>query len=85
MKVAMPLLVLAHKQSFDPKTVKLLAEAFDAAWEVLLTEGVVMSDVQEARRTLAQQIIELAHNGERDPRKLRLVALDRFLHMDRSG
>jgi hypothetical protein len=80
----MPLLALAHKQSFDPDTVRLLAEAFDAAWDVLLRERVVMSDIQEARDLLAQQIIELAHRGERDPDRLRLVALDRFLHMDRA-
>lgn len=57
-------------QSFDPETITLLRAALDHAWLSLSPE-------QQARTTksyLAQRILKLAAEGERDPARLRAYA-----------
>jgi hypothetical protein len=64
-------LLLEHDHSFDPDEVALLVGAFEGALADLgLTD-------REDRVTLivAQKIIELAKDGERDPDRLRVEAI----------
>ena len=57
--------------SFDPETIKLLKAALDQAW-------LSLSSGQQAHTTksyIAQRILKLAAQGERDPVRLRSYAL----------
>jgi hypothetical protein len=57
--------------AFDPKTIKLLKAALDQAW-------LSLSPGQQAHTTksyLAQRILKLAAQGERDPARLRRYAV----------
>ena len=57
--------------SFDPETIKLLKAALDQAW-------LSLSPRQQAHTTksyLAQRILKIAAQGERDPVRLRSCAL----------
>ena len=59
--------------SYSPEQIKLMAGALDAAWEVRpSTDG---SDLQ--RLAMARRIMAAVDAGERDPEKLKLVALGR--------
>jgi hypothetical protein len=70
---------IAHPtEVFDPDAIRILTTAFDAAWQRLQNSGVGFeSDRQseQARNTLAKNIIEQARQGERDERRLRDGAL----------
>jgi hypothetical protein len=56
---------------FDPETVELLRTAVDAAWDALTP-----SRKQTVLRSeLAQRILVAAGQGERDPDRLRTIAL----------
>src|SRR5215468_4156608 len=63
---------------FSPQDVRILVAAFDAAWRSLLASGITFESDRESeavRDTLAKHIIEQAHYGERDQRRLRDGAL----------
>jgi hypothetical protein len=68
--------ILQHLRSdgfFDPEATKILTAAFDTAWQTLQTSGnVLAADYRSAatRELLAEQIIERARQGERDPIRL---------------
>jgi hypothetical protein len=66
---------------FCPETVRLLGEALDEAWRSLQTNGVYFTSRGQAEATrekLALRIIEMAKQGERDPKRLRAAALQRL-------
>ena len=70
--------------SFDPEAIKMLAAAFDDAWEAVQGSGSTLSRPPYAgaiREVLAKRIIELAQSGQTDPRRLSEDALQ-FLAMN---
>jgi hypothetical protein len=66
---------LLLRGAFDPETIATLIAAYDNAIE---------SQPASAREAIARSIIELASDGERDPRKLCLGALDLSDHGHRA-
>ena len=69
----MPIASLLADAAFDPDTVKLLASAFETAWNTVKKSGSPLAaDGQAAstRELLAKRIIEMGHKGERDGRRL---------------
>jgi hypothetical protein len=63
---------------FDRDAIRLLAGAFDDAWQQLTTAGARFADERQkemARDIIAKHIIQLARLGERDQRKLAESAL----------
>jgi hypothetical protein len=64
--------------AFDPGTVRILSDAFQAAWQSLLATGTTFHNdahVAQTREILARCIIEMAKLGERDLRRLCDAAL----------
>ena len=61
----------AEDQFFDPETINLMRTALENAWEQL------EHDMQQrtSKVTFAERILRAASNGERDPTRLRAVAL----------
>jgi len=63
-------------ESYDPETLVLLTRVFDEAWGELQTLLVVKPvDTVAIRTMLAVRIMTAARDGERDPGKLKLIAL----------
>lgn len=59
-----------HGSSFSPDTIKAMTQAFEEAVETL------PFPVSSARvQALAKNIVELASQGERDPERIKLLAL----------
>jgi hypothetical protein len=62
--------------SYDPETLKVATDAFDAAWAeyraLLLIEPV---DVATTRSVMARRIMAALGEGERDPAELKWIAL----------
>jgi hypothetical protein len=58
---------LVTNNVFDAATTKILASAFDAAWEELESSGAGERHVVETRELLAKHIMALAQRGERNP------------------
>ena len=59
--------------SFDPEAIKVLASAFDDAWEAVQRSGGALSKPAYAgaiREVIAKRIIETAQRGQTDPRHL---------------
>jgi hypothetical protein len=67
-------------ETFSPETVRILGEALDEAWRRLEVEaGAYLKDSGDGARTLiAQHIIAMARQGERDRQRLIEGALARF-------
>ena len=62
--------------SYDPDTLALLTRAFDDAWKDVQSALVVKPLAADVlRRRLAKRILLPANDGERDPTRLKLVAL----------
>jgi hypothetical protein len=57
--------------SYDPETITLLRTVLDAAWDALLPEH----QARTSKAHLAQRMLKLAAQGERDPIRLRTRAL----------
>ena len=57
--------------AFDPKTIALLGSIYDEA----IAELDERADLEIVREVIAKRIIHLAQKGERDPIRLRRVAL----------
>ena len=77
----MSILKLLGKYTFDIDTTKTLASAFDAAWLSLqLSSSSFAADEQSAgtRNLLAQRMIEIAQDGERDRQRLVDLVLAQF-------
>jgi hypothetical protein len=69
---------------YDPDTLKLLSRAFDETWQDI--GGNFGIDAAEDRRTrLAQIILEVAGNGERDLIDLKYMALEIMRHKERQA
>ena len=61
--------------SYDPETLGLLSRVFDEAWiDVQAMVGPRPLDPNGFRSALAKRIISAAATGERDPRRLKLIA-----------
>ena len=62
--------------SYDPQTLDVLRCAFDEAWlDVQRMLGQRLLDPNCLRALLARRIIAAADTGERDPRRLKLLAM----------
>jgi len=62
--------------SYDPETLKVLTRAFDEAWiDVQVALGVKPVEPELLKTKLARRIMAAADKGERDPRRLKLIAL----------
>jgi hypothetical protein len=62
--------------SYDPETLGLLSRVFDEVWKDV--QGMLGSrplDPSNLRSHLAKRIMAAAAGGERDPRRLKLIAL----------
>jgi hypothetical protein len=56
---------------FSPETVDVMASALDEAWEVFKTGGAQIDGQAEVVRTaLAQHIVDMVKQGERDRQRL---------------
>jgi hypothetical protein len=67
---------MAHPLALGPSELDDLAEAFEAAWlMLLLTDGDELMDGPAVRSGLAKGIMEAAANGETDPKRLKEYAL----------
>jgi hypothetical protein len=64
-----------HLGAFDPDELRILAAAFDKAWETVLASGVVYDKTELVRAILAKHIIAAAKDGEYDQARLRDGAL----------
>jgi hypothetical protein len=64
---------------YSPRHIKVLGEAFDAAWEHLATNaGTTPQSTEAARLRLAETILRLAHTGDLNARELKESALKRL-------
>jgi hypothetical protein len=77
----MPIHSLSTNNVFDAETTKILASAFDAAWEEIKTsDGLPAGERRavETRELLAKHIMAMAQRGERNPNRLMKNALRRL-------
>ena len=62
--------------SYDPDTLDALTRAFDEAWEdIQAMVGPRPLDAEAVRSVLARRILAAVADGERDPRRLKLIAM----------
>jgi hypothetical protein len=62
--------------SYDPETLSVLLRVYDEAWiEILGMLGAKPVDAAALRSALAARIMAAANSGERDPKRLKLIAL----------
>lgn len=62
--------------SYDPDTLSLLGRVFEEAWmDTKAMIGPRPLDPESIRSGLAKRIMEAAESGERDPKRLKLLAL----------
>ena len=62
--------------SYDPDTLDALTRAFnEASVDIQAMVGPRPLDVEAVRSVLARRILAAAADGERDPRRLKLVAM----------
>jgi hypothetical protein len=62
--------------SYDPETLGVLTRVFDEAWvDVQAMVGPEPLDSDGLRSHLVKRIMAAAATGERDPRRLKLIAL----------
>jgi hypothetical protein len=72
---------LSTNSVFDAETTKILASAFDAAWQEIKTSAGSPAGERhavETRELLAKYIMALAQEGERNPNRLIKNALRRL-------
>ncbi len=77
----MPIMDLLKAAAFDNETIELLAEAFEAAWQVIQKSGSPLASPEQSaatRERVAKNIIEAAQNGERSRTRLVDEALARL-------
>jgi hypothetical protein len=64
------------QQNFDPDTVRLMGRTCDEAWELLQTTTYIpVPDVRDLRDDMATRVIAAVSAGERDPARLKAIAL----------
>ena len=69
------------KDCYGPETLGLMTQAFDAAWEE--AEYALASNTFDStglRRLMALKIMAAVRDGERDPGRLKELALDAIAH-----
>jgi hypothetical protein len=60
----------------DPETLKMLSRVFDEAWvRAQYLISVNGNEATSIRSELAKRLLAAAHAGERDPTRLKLIAL----------
>ena len=64
-----------HPEAFDPETLRILSDALDEAWKHAAAKA---SDSETVRNLLAERIVSLAKQGERNPQRLVDGALRRI-------
>jgi hypothetical protein len=77
--IARPLKREAMARAFDPETVNIIAAAYDAAWQEIeanAAKPMPLSQRTEASGALTKHIMAAVEAGERDPDKLKLIALE---------
>jgi hypothetical protein len=72
---------LLENASFGPDTLKLLGQAFDETWQEI--SGKYGLKAEDGRTRLAQIMLKLAGDGERDPVTLKSMALEVMRHEER--
>ncbi|MBV8449418.1 MAG: hypothetical protein JO094_14445 [Hyphomicrobiales bacterium] len=65
-------------RAFDPETVKIVSVAYESAWREI--EAALAKPMSKAKRTetsaaLTRELLAAVEAGERDPDKLRTIAL----------
>ena len=61
--------------AYDPEAMAVLGRVFSAAWHEIQEAGAVPPDQEAARAELARRILAAAADGERDPERLKRLAL----------
>jgi hypothetical protein len=83
--MAVSIIPFLKGNAFDPEAVRILAAAFDAAWDIVRkTGGPLASDAQAmtARERLAKRIIEMGQKGMRNHQRL---VEDAIAHLTDTG
>lgn len=62
--------------SFDPDTVALMGHVCDFAWNKVQSRLVLDLDHRELRRLVALRVMAAVVVGQRDPARLKAIALD---------
>ncbi len=63
-------------EAFDVETRSLMTRAFDEAWKELMAMlAVEPIDAEAMRQQLVRRMTAAARDGERDPKRLKLIAL----------
>ena len=66
---------LLREALYDPPTLHILGQAFDDAWAIVAPNYTADMAVETARVQLANIILSLASEGERDPERLKQKAI----------
>jgi hypothetical protein len=68
---------MPHRSAFEPEIVAMMGRALDEAWAEVEARGPVRADPEKSgiRRALALRIMSAVRVGQRDPDRLRDVAL----------
>lgn len=68
---------MPHRSAFDPETLSIMGQAFEAAWSEVEARSSVRGEPEKAgiKRALALRIMAAVRVGQRDPERLRAVAL----------
>jgi hypothetical protein len=62
--------------AYDPDTLRVLLRVYDEAWiDIRGMLGTTPVDATALRAALATRIMAAANSGERDPKRLKLIAL----------
>jgi hypothetical protein len=62
--------------AYDPETLSVLNRVFDEAWmDIQALLGAAPLDTTAMQTALAKRIMAAANDGERDPARLKLIAL----------
>jgi hypothetical protein len=63
--------------SFDPPTLALMGRVCEEAWREVQSKNVFpsLSDEFEIRRLVARKVMTAVEEGERDPERLRAIAM----------
>lgn len=73
----------AFEGAFDSESLALMMHALDGAWSDAKAQSVVAPESRSAlRKALALRIIAAVKLGQRDPERLRLVALEALQGID---
>ena len=61
--------------AYDRETISLMTSALDAAWEEAQSRGLTRTPADVARAMMASTILAAVANGERNPTRLKNLAL----------